>query len=109
MAFSDKIEAADIWRAKSALAGRPVGEKLQGGDLSTWAAACRGINSNGAWINHIVRYWDRAKPEDDAYRCLFPYFAPSGEVDVARSGTIGVVQNAPPRAELELGFPKLLT
>ena len=74
--FSDTIEVVDIWRTKSAAEGRSVDQKLPGGEVITWAAARRGIDSNGSRINPIIRYWDKVKPKTEARRCLFPYFWP---------------------------------
>ena len=53
--FPDAIEAVDIWRAKPASEGRSVDQKLPRGEIITWADVRRGIDSNGEWINPIIR------------------------------------------------------
>ena len=101
--FSDTIEVADMWRTKTALAGRSAGQKLQGGEPITRAAVRREINPNGAWINPVIRYRGKVKPAGGTYRCVRPYFPPSWEVDFAMPGSSGVIQHARSRAELKLG------
>ena len=104
--FSDALEVADIWRMTSVLCGRSVGQKLNGGELISWAATRRGVGPNGAWVNPITNYWATVDPQGGSCRFLFPY-PPNWGSEFPADGSSGAIQHALTRSEFKIGFPKL--
>ena len=108
--FGDTADVSHLWLTDSALFGMSINHKRRTGATTNWAMLRKGMNSNGARLRPLLRFWDRAEPiQEGGFTWLSPFVSTDWEVGPKRKATYGVAQDAFRRLGGQFSFPKGIT